>query len=98
MESLHRHHSKVLRSHPRVEKLRFCGTIAAFDIITSEESGYMNQVGVLLKDLCMERGVYIRPLGNTIYLVPPYCITEEELAQVYEVLNQALELIKSSKM
>jgi adenosylmethionine---8-amino-7-oxononanoate aminotransferase len=90
MENLHRHYSRVLQSHPRVKELRFCGTIAAFDVITEEEGGYMNSVGVALREKCMENGVFIRPLGNTVYLVPPYCTTEEELALVYEVLANCL--------
>ncbi|MFT4553300.1 MAG: adenosylmethionine-8-amino-7-oxononanoate aminotransferase [Chlamydiales bacterium] len=90
LEVLHRLYSKVLQNNPRVQQLRFCGSIVAFDVITEEDDGYMNAVSVVLREKCMEKGVYIRPLGNTVYLVPPYCITEEELASVYEVLASVL--------
>lgn len=38
----------------------------------------------------MKHGVLLRPLGNTVYLLPPYCITEEELALGYQVIEKAL--------
>ncbi len=38
----------------------------------------------------MEKSVYLRPLGNTLYLMPPYCITEDELNTVYQVIRSIL--------
>ena len=42
----------------------------------------------------MEHGVYLRPLGNTVYIMPPYCITEEELQNVYNCIICVLEQLK----
>ncbi len=41
----------------------------------------------------MEKGVFLRPLGNTIYTLPPYVITDSELDLIYEVMEQCLEII-----
>ncbi len=90
LEILHRLLSAPLKDHPRVEKLRFCGTIAAFDVV-SEKTNYLNPIGVPLRTYCLEHGVFIRPLGNVVYILPPYCTTEEQLAHVYKVLKEALD-------
>ena len=63
---------------PRIEKTRIIGTIAAFDIRNSAH--LMSS----LKQQFFEQGMLIRPLGNTIYLLPPYCITNEEIELVYK--------------
>jgi len=39
----------------------------------------------------MQMGVYVRPLGNTVYIMPPYCITQDELKKVYTVLDAAVD-------
>lgn len=87
LEKLHRKHSKKLRKCPNVKQLRFCGTVSAFDLETKEKPGYMNSISKHIYKECLRRGVYIRPLGNTIYVMPPYCSTEEELENVYDVLS-----------
>jgi adenosylmethionine-8-amino-7-oxononanoate aminotransferase len=48
---------------------------------------YLNNISTIITKNAMEKGVYIRPLGNTVYIMPPYCITEEELGKIYEVLE-----------
>lgn len=70
----------------RIENLRHQGTILAFDITTDERTQYFNH----LRDKCymnsLRQGVLLRPLGNVIYSMPPYCISKEELEKVYEVM------------
>jgi adenosylmethionine-8-amino-7-oxononanoate aminotransferase len=39
----------------------------------------------------MKRGVALRPLGNTVYVLPPYVITDNELTQVYTAIQEALD-------
>ena len=90
LEDMHFKYSKDLQKHSKVSKFRICGTVAAFDIITEEKKGYLNSAGMLLHKYCLEHGVFIRPLGNTIYLMPPYCIEDEELKLVYEVILSGL--------
>jgi adenosylmethionine-8-amino-7-oxononanoate aminotransferase len=69
------------------------GTIAAMDIVTQAEAGYLNQVGLEIRQQALDRGVLLRPLGNVLYLMPPYCITDAELALVYQTIATILETL-----
>lgn len=92
VQKMHDAHLEVLAMHAKVSRLRQCGTIIAFDI-NSGQNSYHNNVGRVLQKICLEQGVYIRPLGNIVYLMPPYCITEEQLALSYQVIIQALDML-----
>lgn len=95
MEAKHRSHLTALQSHPKLEKLRVTGTIAAMEVVTPDRPGYLNQVGSLIRQRAIERGVLLRPLGQVLYLMPPYCITDAELAQIYESIAAILDEIES---
>jgi len=41
----------------------------------------------------LDAGIILRPLGNIIYILPPYCITDDELSYIYSKIEQALEEI-----
>ncbi len=69
----------------KVKNLRALGTIAAFEI-TEGEDEYLNNISTIITIRSLQQGVYLRPLGNTVYIMPPYCITEEELNKVYDVI------------
>ncbi|MBD2088744.1 adenosylmethionine--8-amino-7-oxononanoate transaminase [Microcoleus sp. FACHB-1515] len=96
MEAKHRQHLSALQADPRLERLRVMGTIAAMDIVTSEQQGYLNQVGLAVRKQAIDRKLLLRPLGNVLYLLPPYCITDEELAFVYEGISAILTAIALS--
>lgn len=92
MEALHRRYlSQYLCDHPLLEQIRLCGTIAAMEVRTPEASGYFNAIAPLLKAQFLEAGLLLRPLGNTLYLMPPYCITSEELESVYQTIRRVLD-------
>ncbi|HQT91521.1 MAG TPA: aminotransferase class III-fold pyridoxal phosphate-dependent enzyme, partial [Candidatus Kryptobacter bacterium] len=82
-----------IKSHPRVKNPRQVGTVVAFDVATDEEPGYLNKLRDWMNDYCVSRRIIIRPLGNVIYLIPPYCITDEELDMVYQTLSSMLDEI-----
>lgn len=69
--------------------VRRCGTIAAMDVRV-EDSGYLSEIGTELYLEFQASGVLLRPLGNTIYVLPPYCISEEDLDVVYGVITEAV--------
>jgi adenosylmethionine-8-amino-7-oxononanoate aminotransferase len=73
----------------RFENARALGTIAAFDLANAG-SGYLADVALKLRQAALKRGVLIRPLGPTIYVMPPYCITAGELQTVYSVILDAV--------
>lgn len=79
-----------LARHPRVCRPRALGTIAAFDV-DAGVSGYLNPVGKQIQRSCLDQGVYLRPLGNTVYLLPPLSILDPQLQQCYEALAIALQ-------
>jgi adenosylmethionine---8-amino-7-oxononanoate aminotransferase len=76
------------REHPRFESVRQTGTIAALDL-KSDDAGYFAHIGPKLQESFREARVLLRPLGNTIYVMPPYCITEDDLGVVYEAIAAA---------
>jgi adenosylmethionine-8-amino-7-oxononanoate aminotransferase len=82
-----------LQGHPKVEQIRTCGTIAAMEVKTSETDGYFNTIAPLLKTQFLQAGFLLRPLGNTLYLMPPYCITSDELESIYQVIRRVLDTL-----
>lgn len=79
-----------IKGNPRLTRTRTCGTIAALDVTTDNFDGYFNSLGPLLRARFIEQGFLIRPLGNTIYLMPPYCITDELLESIYRTISQTV--------
>jgi len=75
----------TLRSFPIVKNARTLGTILAFEINTGRDE-YINAIGPDITRAALEAGIYLRPLGNTVYIMPPYCMTEKEMDQVYDFL------------
>lgn len=86
----HQNFKEKLVSHPKILSIRQTGTILAIEFKTSEGTSYFNNLRDRLYTFFIERGVLLRPLGNVIYILPPYCITEEELNKVYGVIEEAL--------
>ncbi|MEQ8194305.1 MAG: adenosylmethionine--8-amino-7-oxononanoate transaminase [Rhodospirillales bacterium] len=70
------------------EHPRQTGTIAAVDVKTGD-AGYAAAVGAKLKAFFLERGLLIRPLGNVIYVLPPYCIGDDALHRAYDAIEAA---------
>tara|TARA_Y100000589_G_scaffold331754_1_gene386842 strand:- start:626 stop:1921 length:1296 start_codon:yes stop_codon:yes gene_type:complete len=73
-----------------IKKIRVCGTVAAFDLEIGTRSGYLNEIGKKIKNLALTKGLFIRPLGNVIYLLPPLCITDKELEKCYKILYEII--------
>lgn len=77
---------------PGVAEARRCGTILAIDYEVSG-GGYLAELGPKLLDYFRERDLLIRPLGNTAYLMPPYCISDEDLTRAHDALADATRLL-----
>jgi adenosylmethionine---8-amino-7-oxononanoate aminotransferase len=81
-------HAKGLdrfRDDRRFANIRQLGTIAALDLVV-RDAGYLADIGPRLYRYFLARGMLVRPLGNTIYLMPPYCSTKAELSAVYDAI------------
>lgn len=82
----HRSFVEALRGVQGVESPRARGTIVACDIRTGEPGGYQNRAAQRAMAFFIERGVLLRPLGDVLYLMPPYCFSEAELRQSYDAM------------
>jgi adenosylmethionine---8-amino-7-oxononanoate aminotransferase len=91
IEAVHRDQLACLSTHPKVRNTRVLGTIGAFDL--ADSSGYLDSRGRELADYALRNNVLLRPLGGTVYLLPPFCTIPEELTYAYQVIANFLELM-----
>lgn len=89
----HDEFASTLKGHPKVKEIRQTGTILAIEWQNGADSSYFNDIGTRLYQYFLERGILLRPLGNIVYLVPPYCIGREALQYTYRVILEALDAI-----
>ncbi|MCD2258012.1 adenosylmethionine--8-amino-7-oxononanoate transaminase [Psychroserpens luteolus] len=87
----HKLFGKHIKTHPKVASVRQTGIIFALDLnIEMERYGNLRDK---LFNFFMKNGICLRPLGNTIYILAPYVITDEQLQKVYQVIEDALEIV-----
>ena len=79
-------------NHPAVKEMRVLGTILALEVKTLKETSYFNELNKTITEFFLQKNILIRPLGNVIYLIPPYCITDEQLKTVYSAIAEFLDL------
>ncbi|MBB5709540.1 adenosylmethionine--8-amino-7-oxononanoate transaminase [Sphingomonas xinjiangensis] len=79
-----------LADHPKVRRPRRLGTITALEVGDSS-SNYLSTIGPALSRVARSRGVLLRPLGNTVYVMPPYCVEDADLDLIYDVIAEVLE-------
>ena len=82
-----------LTINPLVKNVRQRGTIIAFELNTKEESSYFNSIKNAAYNYYLSQGVFLRPMGNVVYILPPYCITADELQKIYEVILKSLPFL-----
>lgn len=75
------------KAMPGVSAVRHQGTILAIEYVSDTRTGYFNILRDRLYDHFMQRGILLRPLGNIIYILPPYCITDGELDLIYSAIR-----------
>ncbi|MCY1219360.1 Adenosylmethionine-8-amino-7-oxononanoate aminotransferase [compost metagenome] len=93
IETLHRKNLAAFERDERFNNIRLSGTIAALDLAVQEATGYLADVGPQMRKLFRERGLLIRPLGNVIYLMPPYCVAADELDRAYEAIDEVASIL-----
>ena len=87
----HKVFGAMIESHPKVASIRQCGIIFALDL-----NVHMERYGSLRDKLFkhfMDNGVFLRPLGNTIYILAPYIITDEQLKKIYASIKDVLSIV-----
>ncbi len=83
-------HLAALAGHPAIANPRRCGTIAAMELGTTE-GAYLSDLGPRLLGAFREAGLLLRPLGNTVYVMPPYCIGPDDLAAIHAEIGAAAD-------
>jgi adenosylmethionine-8-amino-7-oxononanoate aminotransferase len=77
--NFHQDKFSEFENHPAIESVRMIGTILAIDLKTGEGNTYFSSIRDQAYDFFLQNGLLMRPLGNVIFLNPPYCITDEQL-------------------
>ncbi len=92
LESRHQQHLRQLMDDAHFVNVRQTGTIVAMDVRTPD-SGYLASVGPKLRSAFRAADVLLRPLGDTIYILSPYCISAEDLDIVYGAIREAVRTL-----
>lgn len=87
IETIHRQRLPAIARLKGVSKSRICGTIAAFDLAGQ---GYGGALSRRMKDEFHARGLLMRPMGDVLYLLPPYCITDVELHHAWDMIESVI--------
>jgi adenosylmethionine-8-amino-7-oxononanoate aminotransferase len=94
IEQVHAARLPEFAAHPAVADVRHIGTVAAIELKVPD-AGYLSSLRPRLYEFFLDRGVLLRPLGNVVYILPPYVITREQLGFVYDVIRDSLALVQA---
>ena len=92
----HRAMMRALQSRPDVTKARVLGVVLAFEV--KEGGQYQSEASRKLRNWYLANGLNIRPIGSTVYLMPPYCITDAELDRAYAGMVEGLDRLASGDL
>jgi len=87
----HQAFAEKIKGHKKLKDVRQTGTIIAFEWETGQDSSYFSSLRDNLYKYFLAEGIILRPLGNIIYILPPYCIKDENLDFIYKKIEAALE-------
>lgn len=82
---------KQFKDHPRLIRCESKGTVLAVEYREEQESSYYSPLNDRLKSYFLSKGVIVRPLGNILYILPPYCIDEQDLEKIYFHIQKTLQ-------
>jgi len=92
IERVHAARLPEFATHPDVADVRHIGSVAAIELKVPD-AGYLSSLRPRLYEFFLNRGVLLRPLGNLVYILPPYVITTGQLNSVYDVIRDSLALL-----
>ena len=95
IEKIHADRLLFFAAHPGVVDVRHIGTVAAIELKVPD-AGYLSSLRPRLYEYFLSRGVLLRPLGNIVYILPPYVITPDQLNFVYDVIQGSLTLVSKT--
>jgi len=82
-----------IKNHSKVKTTRVLGVIFALEIKTNSEESYYGTMRNKLYNFFIENGIILRPVGNIVYILPPYVMTNEQLQKVYQTIENVLEIV-----
>jgi len=84
--------------HNNIANIRQKGTVLALDIVMDDEKGtdYLSEIQPRLYSLALEKNVLLRPLGNTMYVLPPYCVSDDDLQEIYSTIKSVASKVAAS--
>lgn len=91
----HKKFSNRIRNNSQIENISALGTILSIELKTNQKPGYSNSLRKIIYDFFLDRNILLRPLGNVIYIVPPYVIKEDELNKIYSCIEEFLSLLNN---
>ena len=94
IQNSHQLFMKENQNHPHILDVRNIGVILAITIKSDSNETYFNYLRDNIYDFFIERKIILRPLGNVIYVMPPYCISKDELKLIYTTILELLDKIK----
>ncbi len=89
IEAQHWRFKAQLEQHwaDKLTDVRVCGTILAIEINMAEGTSYFSQIRDVIYHFFLDKGILVRPLGNIVYVLPPYCIDDDTLAYIYSCIE-----------
>ncbi len=94
IEKVHASRLPEFAAHASVTDVRHIGTVAAIELRVPD-AGYLSSLRPRLYEFFLNRGVLLRPLGNVVYILPPYVITPDQLDFVYDTIRDSLSLVST---
>ncbi len=79
--------AKDFTNLPGVKNIRICGTIIALDVSRGNATGYLANIGQEFYEYALSRGLLLRALGSVIYVLPPYCVSPDDLKEIYDCIT-----------
>ena len=89
----HLEFARQIETHPRINNVRVLGVILAFEIRREGKEDYYGGFRNKLYDFFIAKGVILRPVGNIVYILPPYIINDDLLGNIYDIVKQAVDEI-----
>lgn len=88
---MHSEFAESIKGHPKLKTVRQTGTILVMEWETGADTNYLSGLRDQLYLYFLEKGIILRPLGNILYILPPYVISNEDLVYIYQTILQALK-------
>lgn len=93
IQRIHQKHlafEEKIKNHPRVTTTRVLGVIFALEIKTDGTESYYGTFRNKLYNFFIGKGIILRPVGNIVYVLPPYVISDAQLEKIYQTIEEAL--------